>query len=136
MTFARYVGGLAAVAPGGWVTAGDAGLLADGFLYLKGRVGRIINVAGVKVHPEAIEQALRRTRMWRARRWSGWTIAKRGQRLAAVVVPQGEADRASLSAHCRAALGARMTPQSFFRARPRCRRPARARWPSIPSARR
>ncbi len=117
MTFARYVGGPEANAPGGWVTAGDAGVLADGFLYLKGRVGRIINVAGVKVHPEAIEQALLAHPDIARAAVIGLDDAKRGQRLAAVVVPRnGRADRARLSAHCRAALGARLTPQSFFRA--------------------
>jgi long-chain acyl-CoA synthetase len=117
MTFARYVGGPEAHAPGGWVTASDAGLLADGFLYLKGRVGRIINVAGVKVHPEAVEQALLAHPDIAGAAVVGLDDAKRGQRLAAVVVPHnGTADRASLSACCRAALGPRMTPQSFFRA--------------------
>jgi len=117
MTFARYVGGPEAHAPGGWVTAGDAGLLADGFLYLKGRVGRIINVAGVKVHPEAIEQALLAHPDVADAAVIGLDDAKRGQRLAAVVVPRnGRAGRARLSAHCREALGARLTPQRFFRA--------------------
>jgi len=117
MTFVRYVGGPEAHAPGGWVTAGDAGVLADGFLYLKGRVGRIINVAGVKVHPEAIEQALLAHPDVGGAVVIGLDDAKRGQRLAAVVVPHnGTADRSSLSAHCREALGPRMTPQSFFRA--------------------
>jgi long-chain acyl-CoA synthetase len=54
MTFSRYVGGPDAHAPDGWVTAGDAGVFADGFLYLKGRVGRIINVAGVKVDRKSV----------------------------------------------------------------------------------
>jgi long-chain acyl-CoA synthetase len=116
MTFARYVGGPEANAPGGWVTAGDAGLLADGFLYLKGRVGRLINVAGVKVHPEAIEQALLAHPDIEGAAVVGLDDAKRGQRLAAVVVPRnGRADRACLSAHCRERLGARLTPQKFFR---------------------
>lgn len=117
MTFARYVGGPEAHAPGGWVTAGDAGLLADGFLYLKGRANRIINVAGVKVHSEAIEQALLAHPNIAGAAVVGLDDAKRGQRLAAVVVTHnGTADRASLSAHCREALGPRLTPQSFFRA--------------------
>ncbi len=116
MTFARYVGGPEARAPGGWVTAGDAGLLADGFLYLKGRANRIINVAGVKVHPEAIEQALLAHQDVADAAVVGLDDPRRGQRLAAVVMLRREADRASLSAHCREALGPRMTPQSFFRA--------------------
>jgi long-chain acyl-CoA synthetase len=116
MTFARYVGG-PAIARDGWVTAGDAGLLTDGFLYLKGRVGRIINVKGLKVHPEAVEQTLLAHPDVAGAAVLGLDDAKRGQRLAAVVVPRnGRADRARLSAHCRAALGARLTPQSFFRA--------------------
>jgi len=116
MTFARYVGGPEGRAPGGWVTAGDAGVLEDGFLYLKGRVGRAINVAGMKIHPEAIEQALLAHEQVLGAAVVGLDDSKRGQRLAAVVVPRGEADRASLSVHCRKVLGARMTPQSFFRA--------------------
>jgi long-chain acyl-CoA synthetase len=115
MTFARYVGGPEAVAPGGWVTAGDAGLLADGFLYLKGRAGRVINVAGVKVHPEAVEQVLAAHPDVAGAAVVGLDDPKRGQRLAAVVVPRGAMDRACLSAHCRRVLGARMTPQAFFR---------------------
>jgi len=117
MTFARYVAGPEAVAPGGWVTAGDAGVLADDFLYLKGRVGRIINVKGLKVHPEAIEQALLAHPDVAGAAVVGLDDVKRGQRLAAVVVPcNGRADRACLGAHCRAALGSRLTPQSFFTA--------------------
>jgi len=116
MTFARYVGGPEAVAPGGWVTAGDAGALEDGFLYLKGRVGRVINVAGMKIHPEAVEQALLAHEQVADAAVVGLDDPKRGQRLAAIVVVQGQADRATLSAHCRTVLGARMTPQSFFHA--------------------
>ncbi len=118
MTFARYVGGGEGRAPGGWVTAGDAGLLADGFLYLKGRANRIINVAGVKVHPEAIERALLAHPDVAGAAVVGLDDARRGQRLAAVVVPQDGrgADRARLSGHCRTALGPRLTPQSFFAA--------------------
>jgi len=116
MTFARYVGGPEGRAPGGWVTAGDAGTLEDGFLYLKGRVGRVINVAGMKIQPEAVEQALLAHEQVLGAAVVGLDDPKRGQRLAAVVVPRGEADRASLSVHCRKVLGARMTPQSFFRA--------------------
>ncbi len=116
MTFARYVGG-PAIAQDGWVTAGDAGVLADGFLYLKGRANRVINVAGVKIHPEAIERALLAHADVAGAAVVGLDDPKRGQRLAAVVVPRnGRVDRARLSAHCRAALGPRMTPQSFFRA--------------------
>lgn len=116
MTFARYVGGPAAGRPGGWVTAGDAGMLIGGFLYLRGRANRIINVSGVKVHPEAVEQALLAHPQVAAVAVVGLDDARRGQRLAAVVVPRGDADRASLSTHCRAALGDRLTPQRFFRA--------------------
>jgi len=116
MTFARYVGGPEGRTQGGWVTAGDAGVLADGFLYLKGRVGRVINVAGMKIHPEAVEGALLAHEQVAGAAVVGLDDPKRGQRLAAVVVAGGETDRASLSAHCRTVLGARMTPQVFFRA--------------------
>ena len=117
MTFARYVGGPEAIAPGGWVTAGDAGVVADEVLYLKGRANRIINVKGLKVHPEAIERALLTHADVAGAAVVGLDDAKRGQRLAAVVVPRnGRANRAGLSAHCRERLGARLTPQTFFRA--------------------
>jgi long-chain acyl-CoA synthetase len=116
MTFARYVGG-PAIAPDGWVTAGDAGVLADGFLYRTGRANRIINVRGLKVQPEAIEQALLTHPDVASAAVLGLDDAKRGQRLAAVVVRRNNrVDRAHLSAHCRERLGARLTPQSFFRA--------------------
>ncbi|RIA55881.1 class I adenylate-forming enzyme family protein [Dichotomicrobium thermohalophilum] len=117
MIFARYVGGPEAVATGGWVTAGDAGVLADGFLYLKGRANRIINIKGLKVHPEVIEHALLAHPDVAGAAVVGLDDEKRGQRLAAVVIPcGGKAARASLSAHCRTALGPRLTPQDFFAA--------------------
>ncbi|MFP4537605.1 MAG: class I adenylate-forming enzyme family protein [Dichotomicrobium sp.] len=117
MTFSRYVGGPAARAPGGWVTPGDTGRLSGGYLYLAGRANRVINVKGTKVHPETIEQALQAHPGVAQAAVIGLDDPKRGQRLAAIVVPRGNVtDRASLSAHCRARLGINLTPQRFFRA--------------------
>jgi long-chain acyl-CoA synthetase len=117
MTFARYVGRPEGQAPGRWVTAGDAGRLCDGYLYLTGRINRVINVKGANVHPEAIEQALQAHPDVAQAAVVGLDDPKRGQRLAAIIVPGSEvADRASLSAHCRDKLGMRLTPQRFFHA--------------------
>lgn len=42
----------------GWISVGEIGELKDGFLYLKGRAGRMITIADQNVFPEEIEALL------------------------------------------------------------------------------
>ncbi|WP_204114962.1 AMP-binding protein [Shimia biformata] len=42
----------------GWFTTGDIGEIIDGHLYFRGRADDLINVAGIKVSAEVLEQAL------------------------------------------------------------------------------
>ncbi|MGL6210990.1 MAG: AMP-binding enzyme, partial [Paracoccaceae bacterium] len=42
----------------GWLSVGEYGRLEDGYLYLQGRAGRMVTVAGQNVFPEAVEAFL------------------------------------------------------------------------------
>jgi fatty-acyl-CoA synthase len=45
--------------PHGWRTVGDIGYLdADGYLYVTGRRGPVVNSGGVKIHPQEVEARL------------------------------------------------------------------------------
>lgn len=57
---ARYLGEAAAALLGGdgYVDTGDMVELIDGRYYFRGRVGGVINVGGLKVHPEEVESVL------------------------------------------------------------------------------
>lgn len=49
------------VAPDGWITTGDLGVIdEDGFIIVRGRANEVINLGGVKLNPEALEDLLRR----------------------------------------------------------------------------
>jgi acyl-coenzyme A synthetase/AMP-(fatty) acid ligase len=55
----RYLGEAGAlVSDDGYVDTGDLVELQDGRYYFRGRVGGIINVGGLKVHPEEVESVL------------------------------------------------------------------------------
>ncbi len=49
------------VAPDGWITTGDLGVIdEDGFIIVRGRADEVINLGGVKLNPEILEDLLRR----------------------------------------------------------------------------
>jgi len=113
--FTAYAGG----DPGGarwcdgWLSVGEMGRMADGFLYLSGRAGRMVTVADQNVFPEEIEQLLLAlpgvTRVAVLPR----PDALRGVHLVAVV--QGAAAEDDILASARAALGSLKAPRAVFR---------------------
>ncbi len=44
----------------GWIKTGDLGFLENEYLYLTGRKDHIINVGGEKVHPEEVENIVKK----------------------------------------------------------------------------
>jgi acyl-CoA synthetase (AMP-forming)/AMP-acid ligase II len=74
---------------GGFLT-GDLGALgADGRLRLQGRVSGFVNVAGRKVQPDEVEAILRSHPLVADARVFGLPDERRGEQLAACVVPRG-----------------------------------------------
>lgn len=54
--YAGHAGG--AVWDGGWLSLGEAGRIEDGYLFLRGRAGRMVTVADQNVFPEEVEAFL------------------------------------------------------------------------------
>jgi acyl-CoA synthetase (AMP-forming)/AMP-acid ligase II len=78
----------AAFTDGGFLT-GDLGHLgADGRLRLRGRVSGFVNVAGRKVQPDEVERVLREHPLVADARVFGLPDERRGEQLAACVVPR------------------------------------------------
>jgi len=78
----------AAFVAGGFLT-GDLGALGgDGRLRLKGRVSAFVNVAGRKVQPDEVEAVLRSHPLVADARVFGLPDERRGEQLAACVVPR------------------------------------------------
>jgi acyl-CoA synthetase (AMP-forming)/AMP-acid ligase II len=78
----------AAFVGGGFLT-GDLGHLgADGRLRLRGRVSAFVNVAGRKVQPDEVERVLREHPLVADARVFGMPDERRGEQLAACVVPR------------------------------------------------
>ena len=97
----------------GWLSVGEVGELSDGFLYLKGRAGRMITVADQNVFPEEIEALLETL--------SGVTRAavlpvpdpRRGHALVAIL--QGDrGQEAEILARLRRDLGPLKAPKSLI----------------------
>ena len=81
---------------GGGFLTGDLGALgADGRLRLKGRVSSFVNVAGRKVLPEEVEDVLRTHPLVADARVFGVPDQRRGEQLAACVVPRPPVDGAA-----------------------------------------
>jgi long-chain acyl-CoA synthetase len=78
---------------GGGFLTGDLGVLADdGRLRLKGRVSSFVNVAGRKVLPDEVERVLRDHPLVADARVFGLPDERRGEQLAACVVPRSPVD--------------------------------------------
>ena len=114
MLFDRYVGGEKA---GQWVSVGDIGCLDEqNCLHLTGRLNRIINSKGLKIHPEQIEAALATRPEIEAAAVIGMPDTLRGAAAIAVVTfkPSRQTGRAALSAFCRAEFGEGYSPLRFY----------------------
>ena len=116
MLFSRYVDGSPHT---GWFTAGDIGFLDDdGNLHLTGRRNRVINSRALKIRPEPIEEALLELPGVVRAAVVDLPDAIRGAiAVAAVEFAAGQSlARRILSEHCRAKIGARFCPRSYYSA--------------------
>jgi len=102
----------AAFVGGGFLT-GDLGVIgADGRLRLKGRVSAFVNVAGRKVQPEEVEGILREHPLVADARVFGVPDARRGEQIAACVVPRdGNLGVVALRSFCADRLAAHKIPR-------------------------
>jgi len=115
----RFVGdpqASASVFRDGWFYPGDVGRVAgDGLLHVEGRVDDLVNLGGLKVHPEEVERALERHAS--VAEAAAFGVRRDGrERLYAAVVSRGAFDEQDLIAHCRSVIG-RRAPARIFRVR-------------------
>jgi len=97
----------------GWLSVGETGRLEGGYLYLSGRAGRVVTVAGQNVFPEAIETFLAGQPGVRQVAVLPRRDAVRGVVLVAVV--QGDrAQEAALLAAARGRFGAMAAPRAVI----------------------
>lgn len=82
----------AAFVAGGFLTGDLGGFGADGRLRLAGRVSAFVNVAGRKVQPDEVEAVLRSHPLVVEARVFGLPDERRGEQLAACVVPRAGAE--------------------------------------------
>lgn len=107
----------------GWLSVGEIGHLDDGFLYLRGRVGRMVTVADQNVFPEEIEAFLEAQPGIRRAAVVPQPDDLRGVVLVAIL--QGDRARgADILARLRAEWGALRAPRSLIWL---------ADWPTLPS---
>lgn len=113
----------ATVWDGDWLSVGETGLMQAGYLYLKGRAGRMVTIADQNVWPEEMETFLLSQPGVRRAAVLPRPDALRGVHLVAVVV--GDAGQESaLRAACLQAFGPLKSPRAFH---------WRTDWPSLPS---
>jgi len=104
------------VDPDGFVDTGDlARIDAEGFVWIEGRAGDVINRGGNKVFPDAVEEVLTLHPAVRDAAVVGEPDARLGEVPVAYVVLDGEVDDAALDAHCRAHLVAYKVPVAYRR---------------------
>lgn len=102
----------AAVMADGWLRTGDTGYLEDDCLYVTGRRDELLNIAGEKVAPAAIEQVLLACEGVEAAAVYGEADDILGQRLVALI--QGEVALNALRRHVRAQLPPEKRPRSWY----------------------
>jgi long-chain acyl-CoA synthetase len=96
------------------IRTGDLGFLDDeGALTLTGRIKAMINVAGAKVAPREVEDALLRHPAVRDAAAFGVPSPELGEAVAAVVVTAGAVSERALIAHCRTVLSAYKVPSTI-----------------------
>lgn len=103
---------------GGFVDTGDLGRVdADGFVWIEGRAGDVINRGGNKVFPDQVEEVLRLSRAVADVAVAGVPDDRLGEVPVAFVVPAAGAgvDEAELEALCREHLVAYKVPVAFRR---------------------
>ena len=107
-TASNYVGGAEALGEDGFVDTGDIVELRGGRYYFAGRRGGIINVGGLKIHPEEVEAVINRHPAVRLSRVSGRKSPITGAIVVAEVVLDGGEDRGAVEKEilrdCRARL--------------------------------
>lgn len=107
----------------GWLSVGEIGELKGGFLYLKGRAGRMVTVADQNVFPEEIEALLHALPGVARAAVLPVPDAKRGHSL--ITILQGDpAQEAAILAVLRRKLGPLTSPRSVI---------WRKDWPVLPS---
>jgi len=89
-----YVGSADRLGEDGWVDSGDTVELRGGRYYFTGRRGGIINVGGLKIHPEEVEAVINRHPAVRLSRVSGRKSPITGAIVVAEVVLDGNGDGA------------------------------------------
>jgi len=98
----------------GFFLTGDIGVHdADGFLTLLGRKSDLIIVDGENVYPAVVERVLNRFDHVRESAVIGVPDARRGERVVAVVVPDGALDMRELQRHCAERLSPTQRPTQF-----------------------
>lgn len=91
------------VGPGGWFHPGDVGHVdATGRLFITGRVTELINVGGVKIAPERVEQVLLQHPRVVDAGVVGVPDGRGGDAIVAAVVADGQVDLTELSQFCAA----------------------------------
>jgi len=107
----------------GWLSVGEIGEMKDGFLYLKGRAGRMVTVADQNVFPEEIEALLHSLPGITRAAILPVPDAKRGHALIAVL--QGDrTQEAAILTTLRQQLGPLRSPKALI---------WREDWPMLPS---
>lgn len=104
--------------PDGWWRSGDVGLInAEGFFFLKGRLGNMIKTSGASVAPREVEAVLSELTGGMQCFVIGLPDAQRGQLVAAVLVAdsEGEVDEAALRQRLAVKLSTYKVPRRILR---------------------
>ena len=104
------------VDPDGYIDTGDVARVDDdGFVWIEGRVGEVINRGGNKVHPGDVEEVLRMLPAVRDAAVVGVPDSRLGEVPVAFVVTGEEVSDDVLAATCRAHLVPYKVPVAFHR---------------------
>jgi acyl-coenzyme A synthetase/AMP-(fatty) acid ligase len=95
-TASRFIGSADTLVENGFVDTGDMVELRDGRYYFAGRRGGVINVGGLKIHPEEVEAVINRHPAVRLSRVSGRKSPITGAIVVAEIVLDSERDRAAI----------------------------------------
>lgn len=100
----------------GYVDTGDlARIDADGFVWIEGRAGDVINRGGNKVFPEHVEEVLRLVENVTDAAVVGIPDERLGEVPVAFVITRGDVTDAELVAACRTHLAPYKVPVAFHR---------------------